>query len=163
MSTSPVPARSLRTIRRPVLLIAIAVVLVVAAVLGFLGYRAAGQAAADDAATAFPQNPALEDQYGVRFSRVAVVGDGGLITLTYVVLDSEKAGRFQSDTAHPPELVSEARPESTHRVSVMKQGHTLLTGQSYYFVYQNTHAALRSGELATIVEGDVQLAHVPVL
>ncbi len=139
---------------------AIALVLVV---LGLVGYHLASSPTASAGDVAFPQNAAMEDQYGVRFTRVAVVGDGGLITLTYVVLDSEKASRFQSDTAHPPELVSESRDQSTHRISLMKQGHTLRTGQTYYLVYQNTQAALRSGELATIVEGDVQLPHVPVL
>ncbi len=140
-------------------------VVAVGAVLVIAGAVVGGYALARSAPTSteFPQNAAMEDQFGVRFSRVAVVGDGGLITVSYVVLDSEKASRFQSDTAHPPELISEARAESTKRVSVMKQGHALLAGQTYYFVYQNTHAALRPGEQATIVEGDVQLEHVPVL
>jgi hypothetical protein len=115
------------------------------------------------AAAVFPQSAAMEQDLGVRFSRVAVVGDGGLITLTYVVLDSEKASRFQSDVTHPPVLVSESRDSKTQRVSLMKQGHTLRAGQTYYLVYQNTKAALRSGEQATIVEGNVQLPHVPVL
>jgi hypothetical protein len=113
--------------------------------------------------TAFPQNAAMEDQFGVRFSRVAVVGDGGLITLTYVVLDSEKASRFQSDTAHPPVLYSESRHGSTRRISVMKQGHTLRAGQTYYLVYQNTDGALKRGERVTIVDGGARLKHAPVL
>ncbi|MET3805065.1 hypothetical protein ABIB25_002065 [Nakamurella sp. UYEF19] len=129
--------------------------------IGFAGYRTFF--VPTDRATGFPQSAAMEDQLGVRFSRVAVVGDGGLVTVTYVVLDSEKAGRFQSDVAHPPALVSEARPEKTTRVSLMKQGHLLRTGQTYYLVYQNTRAALRPGELATIAEGGIQLPHVPVL
>jgi hypothetical protein len=112
---------------------------------------------------AFPQSAPIEQQYGVRFSRIAVVGDGGLITLTYVVLDSEKASRFQSDVAHPPELRSEARAGGTKRVSVMKQGHTLQAGQTYYFVYQNTKGALRHGEKATIQVRDLALTHAPVL
>jgi hypothetical protein len=140
-----------------------ALIVVVVAVAATTGLYVAGQLTAQSGVVAFPQNPALEDQFGVRFTRIAVVGDGGLVTLSYVVLDSEKASRFQSDVAHPPVLVSESRTESTQRVSLMKQGHALRTGQSYYLVYQNTHAALRSGETATIVEGDVQLAHVPVL
>ena len=145
--------------RRWLRIAAVAVVLVVGgAVVG--GYAIAHTASS---ATEFPQSAAMENQFGIRFSRVAVVGDGGLITLSYVVLDSEKAFRFQSDAKHPPELVSESRSESTDRVSIMKQGHALRSGQTYYLVYQNTHAALQSGELATIVQGDVQLAHVPVL
>ena len=116
-----------------------------------------------DGTAAFPQSSAIEQQYGVRFSRVAVVGDGGLITLTYVVLDSEKATRFQSDVGHPPELRSEARDGGTKRVSVMKQGHTLRAGQTYYLVYQNTKGALRHGEKTSIQVGELVLAHAPVL
>jgi hypothetical protein len=111
----------------------------------------------------FPQSAAMEQQYGVRFSRIAVVGDGGLITLTYVVLDSEKAGRFQADVQHPPELRSEERAGGTKRISVMKQGHTLRPGQTYYLVYQNTKGALRHGERASILLGDLTLRHAPVL
>ena len=45
----------------------------------------------------------------------------------------------------------------------MKQGHTLRPGQTFYLVYQNTGAALRSGEEVTIDIGDLTLPHVPVL
>ncbi len=135
----------------------------VVVLLGFTGYHTFIAKASTTASAVFPQNSALEDKLGVRFSRVAVVGDGGLVTVSYVVLDSEKASRFQTDQAHPPVLVSESRSESTKRVSLMRQGHDLRAGQTYYLVYQNTHAALRSGEQATIVEGDVKLPHVPVL
>jgi hypothetical protein len=110
-----------------------------------------------------PHSAAMEANLGVRFSRVAVVGDGGLITVSYVVLDSEKAGRFQSDVAHPPVLTSEARPVSTKRVSLMKQGHTLRAGQTYYLVYENTRGALRHGEQVTLGYGPLRLKHVPVL
>lgn len=110
-----------------------------------------------------PQNAAMETALGVRFSRVAVVGDGGLITVNYVVLDSEKATRFQADLAHAPVLFSEARDGSTKRVSLMKQGHDLRGGQTYYLVYENTAGALRPDELVTIRVGDLALRDVPVL
>jgi hypothetical protein len=120
-------------------------------------------AARSDSPRAVPQSAAMEQLTGVRFSRVAVVGDGGLITLSYVVLDEAKATVFQSNTAHPPKLTSESRALSTTRVSLMKQGHTLRTGQTYYLVYENTRAALRAGERVTIADGAAVLAHVPVL
>jgi hypothetical protein len=148
-------------LRRVNRLVVLAAVLAIALVVGILvGLRVWSSA---DAAGAFPQSAAIEQQYGVRFSRIAVVGDGGLITLTYVVLDSEKATRFQSDVGHPPELRSEARDGGTQRVSVMKQGHTLRAGQTYYFVYQNTKGALRHGEKASVHLGDLVLPHAPVL
>jgi hypothetical protein len=94
---------------------------------------------------------------------VSVVGDGGLITLTYVVLDSERAARFQYDVAHPPVLLSESRNGAARRVALMKQGHALRAGQTYYLVYQNTKGALRHGERTTIVDGALRLEHAPVL
>ena len=115
------------------------------------------------ATTVMPQNAAMESALGVRFSRVAVVGDGGLITVNYVVLDSEKASRFQSDRTHVPVLTNEGRDGSTKRVSLMKQGHTLRAGQTYYLVYENTRGALRPGELISIDDGALHLRHVPVL
>jgi hypothetical protein len=109
-----------------------------------------------------PQSAAMEDQLGVRISRVAVVGDGGLITVTYVVLDSEKASRFQSDVAHPPIIKSDRRKGSTARVSLMKQGHTLRAGQQYYLVYQNPSDLVRHNETVEIDYGQLSLKHVPV-
>jgi hypothetical protein len=116
-----------------------------------------------EASRAVPQSAAMEKSLGVRFTRVAVVADGGLITVSYVVLDPEKASRFQLDGSHPPVLHSEARGLSTSRVSLMKQGHTLRAGQTYYLVYQNTRGALRPNELVSIDAGTLHLRHVPVL
>jgi hypothetical protein len=109
-----------------------------------------------------PQNAAMEDQLGIRFSQVAVVGDGGLLTVTYVVLDSEKASKFQNDVAHPPILKSELRKGSASRVSLMKQGHTLRAGQKYYLVYQNPADLVRHNEKIEIDYGQLSLKHVPV-
>ncbi len=163
-ASAPGPDGAARGTRRPpsALRTAVAVVaslLVVAA--AFLGARAVG--GRDAADRAVPQSTAMETSLGVRFSRVAVVGDGGLVTLSYVVLDVEKASRFQGDTTHPPTLRSESRDASTNRVSVMRQGHINRAGATYYFVYQNTSGALHAGEEATIEYGGLRLEHVPVL
>ena len=113
------PARQgRRTSRSPLTWVVLAAVaLLVALVVGNLAQSRA------QASHLVPQSAAMEDALGVRFSRVAVVGDGGLLTVSYVVLDAEKATRFQSDSTHPPVLRSEARDGSTRRVSIMKQGH----------------------------------------
>lgn len=115
------------------------------------------------AAGAMPRSPALEKVTGVRVSRVAVVGDGGLVTVFYVVLDPEKASRFQSDRENVPTLHSEARTGSTRRTSIMRTGHAMRAGQTYYLVYQNSAQVLRSGETVTISYDGVSLRHVPVL
>jgi len=136
----------------------VAVVTVLILVLGYL--LLSREASADPT---MPQSSQMESSLGIRFSRLAVVGDGGLVTLSYVVLDQEKAYRFQTDVEHPPSLHSEARTGGTHRVSLMRQGHNLRAGQTYYLVFQNTAGALRSGELADIEYGSMHLRHVPVL
>ena len=111
----------------------------------------------------FPQSAALEEATGVRFSRVAVVGDGGLVMVEYVVLDVEKATAFQTDLPHVPVLTSEAREGGTHRVSIMKPGHLVRAGQTYYFVYQNTGQAIRPGEPITLRYRSHELHHIPVV
>ena len=151
-------ARPARTSRTPQRLMVVAVLAVLVALI--IGNVVQARA---EASRTMPQNAAVEKVLGVRFSRVAVVADGGLITVSYVVLDPEKAGRFQLDGAHPPVLRSESRGLSTKRVSLMKQGHTLRAGQTYYLVYQNTQGALRPGEQVTIDGGSLHLRHVPVL
>ncbi len=113
--------------------------------------------------TPFPHDAAMERATGVQFSRVAVVGDGGLVMVEYVVEDVEKATAFQADRANVPTLTSESRSAATNRVSIMKPGHLIRPGQTYYFVYQNTAGALRSGELATITYLGHELTDVPVL
>jgi hypothetical protein len=113
--------------------------------------------------THVPRSAALESLTGVRVTRIAVVGDGGLVTVFYLVLDPEKATRFQADRDHPPTLRSEARDESTHRTSIMRTGHAMRAGQTYYLVYENTGGALRSGETVTLSYGGASLHHVPVL
>jgi hypothetical protein len=113
-------------------------------------------------ASSFPHSAAMEQATGVQFSRVAIVGDGGLVLVEYVVEDVEKATAFQADRAHVPSITSESRAGGTNRVSIMKPGHLIRAGQTYYFVYQNTAGALRTGELATIRYLDHELVDVPV-
>lgn len=110
-----------------------------------------------------PQSPALEAATGVRFSRAAVVGDGGLVMVEYVVLDVEKATAFQEDVEHVPTLYSEARNASTHWVSIMKPGHLIRAGQTYYLVYKDTLGGINSGETITLRYLDHALPHIPVL
>jgi hypothetical protein len=112
---------------------------------------------------AVPRSSAMEKLTGVRFSRVVVVGDGGLVTAFYVVIDPEKATQFQADRDHPPHLAAEKRDGGTSRASIMRAGHLMRAGQTYYLVYQNTRGAIRSGETISIRYGGVTLRHVPVL
>lgn len=144
-------------------LLNLALVAVLVALAVVLVTRLAPQGGATHASSSVPRSAKLEAVTGVRISRVAVVGDGGLVTVFYVVLDPEKATRFQADRDHPPKLASEARDESTDRTSIMRTGHTMRPGQTYYLVYDNTGGSLQSGETMTLTYLGVSLHHVPVL
>jgi hypothetical protein len=141
----------------------LAVFVLVIAVLASIGlvFRSSHRPS-DDPNRPVPVSAAMEHQLGLRFSRVAVVADGGLVTVFYVVLDPETAYRFQNDVAHRPVLHSESRDLTTKKVALMKQGHQLRAGQTYYLVYDNP-GVLRPGEQVTITYGSLRLAHVPVL
>ena len=140
----------------------IAIVLIVVGCIGLVARNLSFTGGSKAGSHKMPQNAAMEDQLGIRFSQVAVVGDGGLVTVTYVVLDSEKASKFQSDVAHPPILKSERRKGLASRVSLMKQGHTLRAGQKYYLVYENPKDLVRHNEKIEIDYGQLSLKHVPV-
>ena len=134
----------------------------VLALLAAVALRTGPLAHAKDAGYVVPQSSAMEAKLGVRFTRAAVVADGGIVELRYTVLDAEKASKFQSDTHHPPVLHSEKRGGDVYRAALMKQGHELRPGQSYYILYLNNKRSIRSGEDLSIDAGGGHLAHVPV-
>ena len=108
-----------------------------------------------------PTNQQMESTLGVRFSRVAVVADGGLVQVSYVVLDSDKATRFQDDRANLPVLSNPDTGASTKHVALMKQGHSLPVGQSFYFVYQD-NGTVRAHDHATLTTHGLTLTDIPV-
>ena len=109
-----------------------------------------------------PHDPRIEDRLGIRVERAAVVADGGIVEIRYTVLDGQKASRFQNDTHHPPVLRSERRRGDVYRAALMKQGHDLRPGQTYYILYLNNGGAIRSGDTIDIDAGGIHLQHVPV-
>jgi hypothetical protein len=109
-----------------------------------------------------PHDGQLESTTGVRFTQAAVVGDGGLVELRYTVLDTQKATAFQSDTKHPPQLRNERNGKIAWRAALMRQGHELRPGQSYYLLYLNNGGAIKRGDRIAIDAGSRHLMHVPV-
>ena len=110
-----------------------------------------------------PENLDIESQLGIRFSHVAILGGGGLVELTYTVLDPEKATTFQSDTLHPPTLFrAGSAEESVHVSALMKQGHNLRPGQTYFILYENPKGLLHTGDSVDIHSKAGVLAGFPV-
>jgi hypothetical protein len=157
---APTAAPWTGTLPRRTMVAVLVVALLVAVVYVATSLRRPEPATVD---TPFPHDAAMERATGVQFTRVAVVADGGLVMVAYVVQDVEKATAFQADRAHVPTISSEARDKATNRVSIMKPGHLIRAGQTYYLVYQNTDGALGSGERASLTYRGHELPHVPVL
>jgi hypothetical protein len=137
------------------------IVLLVAALVTAVTLRFVGSAVAAPRYDV-PHDGQLEASLGIRFSQAAVVADGGLIELRYIVLDTQKASAFQNDTKHPPTLRSERNGKVAWRPALMKQGHELRPGQTYYLLYLNNAGAIKRGDKIEIDSGQGRLQHVPV-
>jgi hypothetical protein len=116
------------------------------------------------AAPTFPiVSPAgLVERSGVRVVRVAVSGDGGLVDLRYLVVDSEKADAVHN--SRTPPLVIDERTGGV--VSQLLMGHIHNSrpkvGLTYYLIFENPGHVLRRGGRVTVELGNARLPHVPV-
>ncbi|MFB9236033.1 hypothetical protein ACFFWC_10820 [Plantactinospora siamensis] len=151
-----IPVRFPRRRLGQALILLLVLTLAAVAVVRFSGYADARQR------YDIPHDGQLEASLGIRFTQAAVVGDGGLVELRYTVLDTQKASAFQNDTKHPPRLRNERSGKLAWRTALMKQGHELRPGQSYYLLYLNNDSAVKRGDKIEIVAGPRHLAHVPV-
>ena len=110
-----------------------------------------------------PHSAAMEAKLGIRVVQASVVADGGLVELRYTVLDTGKATTFQNDVHHPPVLRgSKHTGTPLYRTALMKQGHDLRPGQTYYILYMNNGGAVHPGDTLTIDAAGVILPGVPV-
>jgi hypothetical protein len=126
-------------------------------------------AASAGAGVAFPTSAAIEDKWGVRFTAINVLADGGMVELRYLVLDPTKGGRIHSgNVADLPYLHAEASGLEVRSQSLMFHVHTDhagpdVVGRAYSLIYGNSNGAVRMNGLVTIVLPDgLRLEHVPV-
>lgn len=107
-----------------------------------------------------PVSPAIENRYGIRLVHVAVLADGGLVDLRYLVLDEEKASALWSTPATTPVLISN-RGKKINEEN-MKHRHNVIAGVQHSMVLGNPGGALVSGDRVTLKIGDLQLTNIPV-
>jgi hypothetical protein len=146
--------------RSPMLYRATMVLLVLAFAAAVVVRFATGAAARDPYRV--PQDGQLESTLGVRFTQAALVGDDGLVEIRYTVLEAQRASAFQNDVKHPPVLRNERTGKTAWRAALMKQGHQLRPGQTYYILYLNNQNAIKRGDLLDIETPSRKLVHVPV-
>jgi hypothetical protein len=139
----------------------ILVSVLVLALLAVLAFRLAGRATGGEEYNV-PGDPGMENDLGIKVTQAALVADTGIVEIRYTVLDAQKASNFQNDVHNPPVLHSEHRSGDVYRAALMKQGHELQPGQTYYILYLNNQNAIHRGENIEIESGNNHLRHVPV-
>ncbi|MBI4939585.1 MAG: hypothetical protein HY830_02415 [Actinobacteria bacterium] len=105
-----------------------------------------------------PTSATFEGRSGIRVTRVAVVGDGGLVDVRFVVLDPQKAHRYLGDryngqdpkadrkAVEAPTLRSGSKHTRLKDVASMHQHADYVAGQSYYLLYLNPAGAIKAGD-----------------
>ena len=105
---------------------------------------------------------AIEDQYGIRISMLAVTAGGGVVDFRFQVVDPEKANFYMHGPFEdlPVLLVEDSgtliKPrEHTHHVNYE-------FGRTYYTIYRNPGGVVKAGSSITIILGDLRLSNVIV-
>ncbi|HET6989015.1 MAG TPA: hypothetical protein VFI00_20485 [Kribbella sp.] len=104
----------------------------------------------------------LAQRSGVRITRVAVTGGGGLLDLRFQVLDPNRANSLH-DAATPPAVIDEDTGLVV-RDLLMSHAHTgkYTAGETYYLVFENPGNWIRRGAKVTVLLGQAEVAHVVV-
>lgn len=145
MTTTRVRPPATAAARRPtVLLAAVLVVLTVGLVLGFR----AMQGNPPPAGT--PTSSAIEQQWGVRFLRMGVTADGGMVDLRYVVLDADRAIKVASAPETTPLLTEQATGRVLFAVAMQPHVHDVTIGGTYYLLYRDTGGLVTAGAQVTV-------------
>jgi hypothetical protein len=105
---------------------------------------------------------ALEREVGVRVTRLAISGGGGLIDLRYQVVDPDKAVDLHN-AGSPPAIVDEA---SGLRLTKLFHGWhgtgRQTAGLTYYVLFMNPKSAIKPGSVVSVQLGSSVLEHVLV-
>jgi hypothetical protein len=116
-----------------------------------------------------PTSSAIESSWGIRFTAVNLIADGGMVELRYEVVDAMKGGRIhRSKTLGDlPTLIAEPGGQKVTSHDLMFHIHRGVTahdeGRAFSIVYGNANYALRPGTFATIKMSDgLTLQHFPV-
>lgn len=104
---------------------------------------------------------AIEDQYGVHVSMIAVTMGGGAVDFRFQIVDPDKATNFCYDYENLPVLIVESSGKQieprqhTHHVDYE-------FGRTYYQLYRNPGGVVKPGTRMTVRIGDLELKHVVV-
>lgn len=103
----------------------------------------------------------LEERYGLRVSRVAVVAGGGVVDLRLRVVDPEKARALLADHRPPRLLVGPKRialDPPAHAPGL----HALERSKAGYVLFANTGDVVKRGATVAVALGELRVEPVPV-
>ncbi|GAB4279590.1 MAG: hypothetical protein Kow0080_31910 [Candidatus Promineifilaceae bacterium] len=103
----------------------------------------------------------IENEWGIRVTRVALIADGGLIDFRYQVTDPDKAIFMFDDVENIPKLIDD-ETQLEIGLNTVPHEHELLFGLTYFFLLRNVDNAVEPGEFITVKVGDIYLPHFRV-
>ncbi|NLE44311.1 MAG: hypothetical protein GX620_06285 [Chloroflexi bacterium] len=106
---------------------------------------------------ALPTSGEIEERFGVRFTFLAVVADGGFIDLRYRIVDAGKARNFGHYTETSPMLIVEDTGKVIDVTRMGLHNHRVEPGRIYYVLFRNTANTIQRGDRITIQVGDERL------
>lgn len=109
-----------------------------------------------------PVSRTVEAATGIRVLAAHVVGSGGIVELTYQILDQEKASIVEGDVTRTPLLRSQSNGHTLQDTAAMRHGHTLRPAGTYFLLYYNKDGAVRVGDKIDVVINGTTLSGVPV-
>jgi hypothetical protein len=129
----------------------------------FAGSVVANQSAsAAGASGPVPVSRAVEAASGIRVLAAHVVGSGGIVELTYQVLDPNKAGIVEGDVAKTPLITDTSSGETLQDTAAMRHGHTMRPAGTYFLLYYNRGGAVAKGDSISVTIAGQTLVGVPV-
>ncbi|MCX6521108.1 MAG: hypothetical protein NTZ21_10630 [Actinobacteria bacterium] len=117
----------------------------------------AGSAAMADAGSSVPTSPALEDEFGIRLTGAYLTADGGMVELTYQVLDADKAVAVHLEENGPVIVADGAVFEAPGLAGHGHGKQGVAAGRSTFVLLANIGGALRAGDTVAVRVGDVVL------
>jgi len=104
---------------------------------------------------------AIEDEWGIRVTQIAVTAMGGLIDLRYQITDPDKAIFLFDDVANIPKII--AKEGTDIYLTDVPHTHDLYFGVTYFFIMRNAKGAIEPGDYVTVIVGEHQIKNFKVL
>jgi hypothetical protein len=129
----------------------------------FAGSVLANQAASAVGGNApMPISRQVEASSGIRVLGAHVVGSGGIVEITYQVLDPTRAAIVEGDVAKTPKLTKQGSGDTLQNTAAMRHGHTMRPAGTYFLLYYNQDGVVKPGDKIDVTIAGTILTGVPV-